>query len=182
VGVVTAGNLLILEPEKWVGKALPILPYLEEHRSQKTGDRRHEEEGNAKFRMQTSTSSVGPNAEIGSEIERGRWVVVIYSKECEHCREMVPELVRRSQKTGHGSDEATERRSDAGRRWCFVEMPPYAGEGEALVPISDRYLSLRLSGQHEWFASTPVVIWLEDGKVAKVKESAQLSDMVKEPL
>jgi hypothetical protein len=86
-------------------------------------------------------------------LDQGAWEMVIYHADCDTCRKVVPQVAARA--TG---------------RTAFVEMPPY---GDPLIGVSGKWLSLRLSDQTEWFAQTPIVLQLKDGRVVSVKQGEQ---------
>ena len=147
--VVANGGLMVLEPEKWVGKPWPLQKYIREDKA----ETRKAESRNGGTEL--------------AELMRGRWTVVLYSSDCDHCRQVVPGLARNA------------RQAPAG--WCFIELPPYARPGEQLIgrgpaDSAGRGIVLaQLTDQHEWFAQTPVLVEMQDGIVQKVRVGDQVS-------
>lgn len=54
-------NLVILEPEKWIGRRCPLLPFIE-------------------------TSS---GRSIGQQLANGRWIIVLHHRDCPECRRLL---------------------------------------------------------------------------------------------
>jgi len=90
------------------------------------------------------------------ELRAGRWLVVFYHYDCDTCRQAIPKY--RALATG------TENHADA-CRVAFIAMPPIAPPGEDPIPPSPDYLRLSLRPDHDWFATTPVVAAIDNGKV-----------------
>jgi hypothetical protein len=71
------GNLVILEPEKWVGKQFPLLPFIKD-----------------------ASNELHPGERpLRERLADGNWIVVLYHHDCPKCREKIPkyeELARRS--------------------------------------------------------------------------------------
>jgi hypothetical protein len=119
-GMVRAGSLTILEPEKWIGKSLPL----------------------------------SSDIDVGDRLRIGQWLVVLYHADCSTCREAIPAYDLMS------SSHAI----------AIVEMPPYASSDEKLTSPGSKALIGQLSDNREWFATTPVVLLLDDGVVRDVSE------------
>ena len=99
--------------------------------------------------------------DVGGQVMQGQWVIVLYHADCETCRKVIPEYERLAQ-----GDPAAPR-------VAFVEMPPYAATpADRLVSPSSAALQGRLSAQREWFAKTPIVLELSDGKVVAAESGA----------
>lgn len=64
-GLTQAGNLMILEPDRWRGKKLPLLPYLEAN----------------------DGAALEP-------LLAGEWRVILYSTDCDHCRTAIPKVLQ----------------------------------------------------------------------------------------
>jgi len=61
-------GLVILEPEQWTGKRLPLLPYIEDGPGQ-----------------------VPPNGmQLRERLAAGEWIVVLYREDCTRCQEELP--------------------------------------------------------------------------------------------
>lgn len=100
-------------------------------------------------------------------IAKGRWTLVIYSNDCDHCRQLIPAFLTQSTITNQ-------------QPLAFVELPPYAPPGQELVPATPSLLRLRLTAAHEWFAQTPVLIHLENGIVRQIQQGNEVV-LPKEP-
>lgn len=87
----------------------------------------------------------------------GRWLVVMYHYDCDDCRKAIP-------------DYQTLAVSQTGYRVAFVAIPPFAAAGIEPVAESEDYPRLRLREDHDWFATTPVVAVLENGRVLAAAE------------
>jgi hypothetical protein len=101
--------------------------------------------------------------DVGSQIARGDWLVLLYRYDCEHCQRAVPRY-------------AALTATPAGVRqgWpsvALVEIPPYAPAGQELVRPDMLVRAGRLSADHDWFASTPVAVRLNEGQVFATAES-----------
>jgi len=101
------------------------------------------------------------NIDGGEVLRHGRWLVVLYHSDCDTCRAAVPEYAALA-----GSDAANRD----GERVAFVAMPPLADAADDLASPSERYLHLKLRPDHDWFATTPVVVAIEEGKVVWAAE------------
>jgi thiol-disulfide isomerase/thioredoxin len=84
-------------------------------------------------------------------LRAGRWLVLFYHYDCSDCQTAIPAY------------EALANRVHI----AFVAMPPL---GQSPVTDSPQYLNLRLRPDHDWFATTPLVVTLEDGQVAAFAE------------
>jgi hypothetical protein len=138
--LVDAGGIVILEPEKWVGKPFPLLKYID----------------------------------IGDQLAKGKWVVFLYHHDCPKCRKAIPKYLRSMAQEVGGQSEAS--------RVAFVEMPPYGPYG--VISPDGAYALGRLADKWEWFASTPLVVLLVDGKTTLASEgkSSSPDEIVARPL
>jgi hypothetical protein len=83
--------------------------------------------------------------------------VVLYHFDCDDCRKAI-------------ADYQALAVSQANFRVAFVAMPPFAAAGSEPVVESGDYLRLRMREDHDWFAATPVVAALEEGRVVGAAE------------
>ena len=93
---------------------------------------------------------------IGEELGRGRWVVVIYSSYCGHCRPAVPEYEQLA--------IAMEGKAGA-PRVALVEVPPVAPTGKNRASGVTPAAVGHLSEERKWLVATPVVLAVVEGKV-----------------
>jgi hypothetical protein len=147
-GLVSASGLVILEPEKWVGREFPLMRYIEADRTARTEPRPPE----YREREKTATQA--------SPLQSGNWTVVLYHWDCPHCREALPQY----------EALAREDHGRVARATVLIEMPPYAPAGEELVSASSACVLGKLSDEREWFATTPLVVAIQDGKVVSVQQ------------
>lgn len=93
------------------------------------------------------------NIDVGDELARGRWIVVLYHHDCPSCREAVPRYERLAR--NHATQPDTPR-------IALIEMPPYAPPGQAIAwPDSPCKLG-RLDDSKGWLIRTPAEISLRD--------------------
>ena len=90
-------------------------------------------------------------------LRAGKWMVVLYHYDCVDCLKAIPDY--RALAAGQSSF-----------RLAFVAMPPFAPVGREPVADSADYLHLRFKTDHEWFATTPVAVTLQDGRVLTAAE------------
>jgi hypothetical protein len=97
--------------------------------------------------------------DIESTIMKGRWIVVLYRADCEHCRRAIPRY-----------EELAERREDRDPSVALIELPPYSSPDGRPISVNSAARSGRLSDGHKWIVKTPVLLHLEDGKVVMVAD------------
>ena len=95
-----------------------------------------------------------------SALASGVWSVIIYSNDCDHCRQFVPQAVAQA--------------TSSGAQYAFVELPPFARPGAELIAVSSGLKLLRLSDKHEWFAQTPILMQMQNGLVTSVKQGNEV--------
>jgi hypothetical protein len=98
-------------------------------------------------------------------LRHGRWLVVFYHYDCDSCLEAIPKY--RSLVA-----DATKESPHL----AFVAMPPTAPAGQDPVTPSSASLRLNLRPDHDWFATTPVVVVLEDGRVLSAYDGEDAVD------
>jgi hypothetical protein len=100
--------------------------------------------------------------DIGRELGEGRWTVVLYHNDCSRCREAIPAYERRARESAGGARPY---------RIALVEMPPYAGEADAVVGQGSPCALGRLDDSRDWVVKTPAVIELSDCTVLPAGKS-----------
>ncbi len=120
--IIADGKVVVLEPERWVGRRFPLLDYID----------------------------------IADRLKEGKWVVVLYRRDCPKCHQAITDLSRAAL---HGM---------GGVRIALVEVPPYSEGKTGVVPTVLDFASGYLSGVREWFITTPTEVYLESGVVIKV--------------
>ncbi len=92
-------------------------------------------------------------------LRRGRWLILMYHYDCDSCIRAIANY------------RAIGRFSISNRpNIAFIAIPPDAPVDEDPVPASSNYLRLKLTSEHEWFATTPLALYLENGLVRHVAE------------
>ena len=124
--IIGADRFVVLEPDQWIGKTLPLLGHID----------------------------------VGDQLGRGQWTLVLYHHDCPHCQEALPKIKK-----------LAETFSSAGKgRFALVEMPPYTPEDSQAAVSAPNCTTAKLSDKRDWFAVTPTLISMEDGKVTTVLE------------
>lgn len=96
---------------------------------------------------------IANHVDIGGQLAKGKWVLLLYHNNCGKCQEALPRYVQLAERLKHDASAT---------RVALIETPPY-GSQRPLASAS--YLSGRLSDDREWFVRTPVEITIDDGKV-----------------
>jgi len=91
-----------------------------------------------------------------ADLRHGRWIVVMYHYDCEDCLEALP---------AYKNLATAPRHDQTSPRVAFVPMPPPAPPGADPVPDIPAFPHFTLHDDHDWFATTPVVVALQDGMV-----------------
>jgi hypothetical protein len=101
----------------------------------------------------------------GSELRNGRWILVFYHYDCDSCLEAIPlyQSIATSMNETHSHKPKV----------AFIAMPPLAPTGQDPVSPSSNYSHLILRPDHDWFATTPVVAVIEDGRVLWADEGGK---------
>jgi hypothetical protein len=119
---VSANNArILLEPEKWVGRRCPLLPYID----------------------------------VGAELSRGDWLVVLYHHDCLRCRAVVPDYEARGRAAAFDLHAL---------RVAFLAVPPHGEPLWQFAPDSHCRQG-RLDESKKWLVRTPAVLRLNDGVV-----------------
>jgi hypothetical protein len=96
---------------------------------------------------------------------------MLYHADCSECREVIPLYAKLA---------ATASAKSSSPRFALVEMPEY-GQLDEPVDLSSCVRG-RLSNQREWFATTPVVVRLSNGRVVDTVDGEQAVARVKRDL
>lgn len=115
-------NVVVLEPEQWVGKRFPLLEEID----------------------------------IGEELARGKWKVLLYHHDCPKCQAALNRL----------SKYLPEKTTRA----AAIEAPPYSATTSASLQAAlAGNRQGHLSDSNKWFVSMPCEISLADGTVTAVE-------------
>ncbi|MEZ6119389.1 MAG: hypothetical protein R3C28_22870 [Pirellulaceae bacterium] len=98
-------------------------------------------------------------AHLPDEVLHDEWIVILHSRDCDHCREIVPTLLPRAPLADNSASLQV--------RIALVDVKP----GEPIYPASRTIVSTTLPATHEWFVSPPVAIRIHDGQVTDVCEN-----------
>ena len=79
--IIGDGKVVVLEPEKWIGKRFPLLPFLEDYPDQ----------------LQPG------NLPVRERLVEGEWIVVLYHHDCPVCQEMMAAYRKLAKKLASGS-------------------------------------------------------------------------------
>jgi hypothetical protein len=96
--------------------------------------------------------TLASHIDVRSKLDSGHWIVMLVHHDCDHCIAAVPK---------YETFAATHPDS----KLAIVELPPYAQPGEELPITADVSLIGKLDTSRDWFATTPVAIYLTDGIV-----------------
>jgi hypothetical protein len=148
-GVLTTNSgLVILEPEQWIGKQLPIANFI------------HLEISST---LNTEPSTLNP-----SSLMQGNWTVLLHRRDCPACQEALPRYEHLAQSLNSQPSSLNPPRI------ALIEVPPYSPSDRHLTPNSRHLLPSahhgRLSADHEWFVETPKEVTLQGGIVTGVKD------------
>ncbi|MGO8751810.1 MAG: MauE/DoxX family redox-associated membrane protein, partial [Thermoguttaceae bacterium] len=122
--VIGNGEVVVLEPERWIGKRFPLLPYID----------------------------------IGRELGRGEWLLLLYHHDCPDCQATIRTFGRRVQESARG---------EAPSRIALIEIPPY-GKVQGASTLKRTFRFGKLPGSRQWVVETPATAVIHDGIVREV--------------
>lgn len=108
-----------------------------------------------------------PHIDIGEQLSKGEWLVVLYRHDCPHCIQMLPLYQRQAHEW---------RENQANKRVALIEMPPYAPSEQTLQIADSPIVRGQLNKRHDWFAQTPVEVELTNGIASGCVEGASESN------
>jgi hypothetical protein len=142
-GLATAdsGKLVILEPHKWRGHRLAVLADIVP-----TGASRPRAAGRRVM-------------SLSQRLAVGNWIIMFYHAGCGECRATIPVY-----------EELAQQETLSGKRAhvAFIRVPSGSGMSSRGLFHSDLPLHAALDANHQWFATTPIVVELRDGIVHRV--------------
>ncbi len=90
---------------------------------------------------------------IGEQLAKGKWLVMLYHHNCPRCREAITRL----------RGQARQVQENV----ALIELSPYEAPQLTASPVLARsWRHGRVKGEGQWFVETPLFIELEDGGVA----------------
>jgi len=92
------------------------------------------------------------HVDAGSQLQRGRWIVLLVHHDCDVCAGAVPKYQSAILTAGEA-------------KLAIIEMPRYAASGEPAPWPTSTGLFGKLDTTRDWFATTPVALELQDGIV-----------------
>lgn len=102
--------------------------------------------------------------DIGSQLQRGRWIVVLYHWECPRCRDIVAQYVALAHHLQNQSRDL---------KIALIEVPPHKEE-PSQVPVSESgYMRGKLTDRHQWIVNAPRFFRLNGGKVELETKSGE---------
>ena len=142
-GLATAdsGKLVILEPHHWLGHRLPVLAHIVS-----IGASRPRAAGRREM-------------SLGQRLAVGNWIIMFYHASCGECRAAIPVY-----------EQLAQKETPSGKRAhvAFVRVPTGSGMSSRGLFHSDLPLHATLGANHQWFATTPIVVELRNGIVYQV--------------
>jgi hypothetical protein len=103
--------------------------------------------------------------DVSGELRHGDWIVVLYRQGCPACEKEVAKY----------EHEASERKSDRDRpRVALLEVSEVGAGKEGEREDHLACLHGRLSNQRQWAVETPVVLWIQNARVVRVKRSGEI--------
>jgi len=88
--------------------------------------------------------------------------VLFYHYDCDRCLQAIP-LYR--------SAASSMRAAGSNVRFAFVAMPPTAPAGRDPVSSTSNDSRMSLRPTHDWFASTPLAVAIDEGTVVWAQDS-----------
>ena len=95
-----------------------------------------------------------PHIDVGPELSRGEWVVLLYHHDCTKCQEALDQY-----------EHELSVANPLSCRFAFVEIPPWAPTER---PTVGECVAGRLDASHDWFIEAPLHLLLSDGRVREV--------------
>ena len=142
-GLATAndGQIVILEPHKWVGQRLPILTHI------------------VSATLSLPRPAAAHGISLSQRLAHGNWIVLFYHANCDECQQAIPvyEALAQSENIGGTSP-----------RIAFIRVPtgPATPQPPGLFH-TNAALHGTLDDTHEWFATTPTAVELQNAVVMR---------------
>jgi len=146
--IIDNGKIVVLEPEKWIGKRFPLLPYIED--------------------VPDIVSTDGHS--LRERLVEGSWLVLLYHHDCPDCQEAI-RILRETKFTNgipqialiemppYGGHELHEALSNTSETKRGVHMG-------------------RLGDIWEWLAETPCCLTLDDGVATRIGSAGEAKDLI----
>ncbi len=103
--------------------------------------------------------SILEHIDIGKQLEKGNWLVLLYHHDCPDCAAAIPKYEQMARDFAGNEDFL---------RIALIEVPPY---GQSQVRGSSPCVLGRLADVKEWFITTPAVVLLKDSRVISAWEA-----------
>jgi hypothetical protein len=91
-----------------------------------------------------------------SVLSSGRWLVVLYHYDCDACLQAIP---------NYSTWARTNAKDSFHAKLALIAMPPLPSASQDPILPSSEFERFALRSDHDWFATTPVVVALENGRV-----------------
>ncbi len=108
--------------------------------------------------------------DIGHQLRRGSWLVVLFHHDCVKCRETIP---------GYLAYAAELKTYGSMKRMALVEIPPYGQRTHKSLHDSSVMVG-KLSDNHDWVVQTPCEIMLENGVVVSTSTEMKVLEEMDE--
>ena len=105
--------------------------------------------------------------DVGTRLERGEWVVMLYHRSCPRCQELLPQYLGMAHQLAGQYDRPQA---------ALIEVPPFA-QDSVPQPSSSCWLYGRLDGNRRWLGGSPRFLHLKDGQVESSTDS--LNDLMR---
>jgi methylamine utilization protein MauE len=103
----------------------------------------------------------------GAQLRTGRWLLVLYHFDCDACRHAIPKYRAIAQ---------AMRSQINPPHMAFVAIPPLASASQDPGYATPDVLHFSLPSNREWIATTPVVVFLREGRVNLVSAGEQAAN------
>ena len=101
--------------------------------------------------------------DIGHELMKGDWIVLMYHYDCPKCQEVVAAYEREA-----------ETHAASARRIALVEIPPWT---PTRVMVGGACRHGRLDRSHDWFVEAPLHLLISAGKVVLVSRELLVASL-----
>ncbi len=130
---------IVVEPEKWIGKPFPLLPFID----------------NAACELQSSKGA------LQERLSEGHWLIVLYNHDCPKCLESMPSYERLAFRSASDPSATQVALIETSPSNFDTSNLPLSPETPCILG--------RLSDKEEWFVETPVEIEIQNSRVVGVK-------------
>ncbi len=131
---------IVVEPEKWIGKPFPLLPFIE----------------NTAGKLQSGEQA------LRERLSEGHWLIVLYNHDCSKCLESMPSYERIAFRSASDSNASHVALIEVSSSNFDISSLPLSPETPCNLG--------RLSDKEEWFVEAPTVIEIRNSQVMEIKD------------